>query len=473
MSFSPRNELVDTLITGQVIGYQHKIHGPSIMLLYHQWHKNTPFHQNFFLKKDGSFSFNVRINVVQNCGVGLGAIAQFALRPGIPIYLELAFTEEKEEGFELNAPNDDFTQMSIELMSTLTTTSDWDERRERLSKAKSPEEMHTIYDKISERALRRLPAFQAKNAPFPKELYLLGEQLANYSFRREILFNCLQFLGEDKSLKALTEGCKYVFRQELPELSTYHMMNVDIIQKDSNIIGSEKFFGQAMPTEINQRVAHFEEKFQRFRDHYTGFAHDIAYCNSLFWMLGRLGGTLPGLIDRVENFLQLTPYPALREPLAHLLAVVKGDISPVNAYEQRMNQLPEGIDNPLPAILEQHRGKVIVLDFWSTFCGPCVHELKEVYPRVIPHYSPDEVAFVFFCRQSSEAAWRECINTLQFSAEHYLTNREQTVVLNELFGITGIPHHVIFDQAGTLVQGKVAGPGRGLEAAIDALLNGE
>ncbi|MFK8164900.1 MAG: hypothetical protein AB8H12_20810 [Lewinella sp.] len=56
-------------------------------------------------------------------------------------------------------------------------------------------------------------------------------------------------------------------------------------------------------------------------------------------------------------------------------------------------------------------------------------------------------------------------------AEHYLTTREQTLVLNELFGIAGIPHHVIFDQAGTLVQGKVAGPGRGLESALDVLLN--
>lgn len=472
MSFSPRNELVDTLITGRVIGYQPEIHGPSVTLIHGQWHTNTSCHKNHLLNADGRFSFNVRINVIQNCGVGVGSIGQFALRPGIPVYLELTFTSE-EEGFDFTAPDDAFTQMSIDLIGTLITGSDMNDLRDQLSKVKNPVQIHSVYDAISDRSLTRLPGFAAKYAPFPQELQRFAELYTSYSIRRDVLFSCLQFMGEDKSLQTLSKACKYVFRQDLPEQHVYHMSMTDIIQNDSMIMGRGKFFGQAMPSAPAEIMTCLEEMFQRIRQHYNGFAHDIAYCQLLFWALGRREDNLPGLIERVNSFLQLTPYPALREPLAHLYAVVKGEIAPANDYPQQLRRLPEGIDNPIPAILEQHRGKVIVLDFWSTFCGPCVYELKQEYPLIIPQYAPQKVAFVFFCRQSSEAAWRECISTLQFSAEHYLTNREQTAVLNQLFGITGIPHHVIFDQTGKMVKGEIDGPGRGLTTVLDTLLHQE
>lgn len=96
--------------------------------------------------------------------------------------------------------------------------------------------------------------------------------------------------------------------------------------------------------------------------------------------------------------------------------------------------------------------------------------MKNDYPAFMKKYDPEQVAVVFLARRSPENIWRDQISKLEYPAIHLLTNEEQTTVLNRLFGISGIPHHAVFDQTGTLVQAKVNGPGHGLEAVVDGLL---
>jgi thiol-disulfide isomerase/thioredoxin len=128
------------------------------------------------------------------------------------------------------------------------------------------------------------------------------------------------------------------------------------------------------------------------------------------------------------------------------------------------------LENPIPAILEKHAGKVVVIDFWATWCSPCIREMKNEYPQLVREFPEKEVAWFFLARRSSEANWIDQISKLQFSADHYLTNDNQTAVVNRLFGIGGIPHHTIFDQNGELVNAKAEGPRYALKAEIEALL---
>ena len=84
--------------------------------------------------------------------------------------------------------------------------------------------------------------------------------------------------------------------------------------------------------------------------------------------------------------------------------------------------------------------------------------------------APEQVAVVFLAQRRPEHIWQDMVSTLEFSAIHLQTNKEQTSVVGKLFGIGGIPHHVIFDQNGKLAKAKTDGPGYGWAEEVDCMV---
>jgi thiol-disulfide isomerase/thioredoxin len=115
----------------------------------------------------------------------------------------------------------------------------------------------------------------------------------------------------------------------------------------------------------------------------------------------------------------------------------------------------EGIDNPLkftltrldgsPLKLDEQRGKVIVMNFWATWCGPCLTEMP-LFEKAIAKYKEDKDVF-FLAITTDDDRERVAPFLKQYKFNLPVAYAEY---LNDHFAISSIPTTIILDRKGEI-----------------------
>ena len=114
-------------------------------------------------------------------------------------------------------------------------------------------------------------------------------------------------------------------------------------------------------------------------------------------------------------------------------------------------------DSLLPAIAARHKGRVVLIDFWATWCAPCRQAMKSMKPMK-EELKGKDVDFVFVTDETSpQVLWKKMITDIH--GEHYYLTNAQNADLLKKYQFTGIPAYLILDRKGRVVYQHVGFPG--------------
>jgi TonB family protein len=146
---------------------------------------------------------------------------------------------------------------------------------------------------------------------------------------------------------------------------------------------------------------------------------------------------------RVEHFLENPRLAAVRMAPAFTLTTSEGE----------------------QISLDDMGGKVVLLDFWATWCGPCRESLPDIQ-KVARKFADQPFVVVSISSDRDENAWKTFVAKNNMTWRQY---RDADGALQRAYGVSSIPRFFTIDTDGALQSVKV-GSGADIEGDIRKLL---
>ena len=177
--------------------------------------------------------------------------------------------------------------------------------------------------------------------------------------------------------------------------------------------------------------------------------------------------TIAVLHDRLAAFKKRYPHseylPLLTDKITHRDKIAAGSpaldftINTVDGKTMKLSDL---------------KGKVVFMDFWASWCGPCMGEMPYA-KKIEERYKGKDVVFVYVSIDADEAAWKKKMDELQLAGLHMRDGAGGwSGPVATLYGVQGVPSYFLIDKNGRYALDSAPRPSATdeLTAAIDRLL---
>ncbi|MDQ1770637.1 redoxin domain-containing protein [Labilibaculum sp. A4] len=153
--------------------------------------------------------------------------------------------------------------------------------------------------------------------------------------------------------------------------------------------------------------------------------------------------------------------------LADNLAAAIKEASKLLAGNQAFDIELEDVNGKL-AHLSDYKGKMIYVDFWATWCGPCMCE-KPYFSRLKEKYNQPDLVFISISMDKEKERWVKCVEEEKSNAVEYLVKDINRVA--DDWQIKSIPRFLIIDKDFNIVNANAPVPSSG--DAIESELNSQ
>jgi len=179
--------------------------------------------------------------------------------------------------------------------------------------------------------------------------------------------------------------------------------------------------------------------------------NDFATYESIVTQLNTAFGESPAVQQAYNNYLQAKA----RKEALNLLA--PGKIAP--DFEELKT------DGKTTMKLSDLRGKVVLIDFWASWCGPCRKENPNVV-KTYEKYKEDGFTVMSVSLDRDKAAWLAAIEKDKLVWPNHVSDLQQwSSKVAQLYQVKGIPFTVLIDQEGKIIKTNLRGEALEIELA--------
>ena len=122
----------------------------------------------------------------------------------------------------------------------------------------------------------------------------------------------------------------------------------------------------------------------------------------------------------------------------------------------------------LEDIIAKNKGKLILFDFWTTWCAPCREEIP-AWKKLSKEYAGLDITFVSISLDKEMQTWQKfVISDNTETKNHYLLINDKKSSFMKEHGISSIPRYILLDKRGNIADADAPRPS---DPKITDLLN--